>query len=57
MAFLVGMGDEEPLRYRILPINKFMNLGELFGTQSRLRVLQLHTRIDAHVRNDMTLLR
>lgn len=27
MAFLVGVGDEEPLRYRILPINKFMNLG------------------------------
>lgn len=26
MAFLVGMGDEEPLRYRILPISQFMNL-------------------------------
>jgi hypothetical protein len=28
MAFLVGMGDEEPLRYRILPVNRFMNIGE-----------------------------
>lgn len=27
MAFLVGMGDEEPLRYRILPVNRFMNIG------------------------------
>ena len=28
MAFLVGMGDEEPLRYRILPVNRFMNIGQ-----------------------------
>ena len=27
MGFLFGIGDEEPLRYRILPISRFMNLG------------------------------
>lgn len=36
MAFLVGMGDEEPLRYRILPISQFMNLGQSWHGVPRL---------------------
>lgn len=28
MAFLIGMGDEPALKYRILPVNRFMNIGE-----------------------------
>ena len=27
MGFLVGMGGEEPLRYRLLPVDRFMNVG------------------------------
>ena len=27
MAFLVGVGTEEPLRFRLLPVDQFMNTG------------------------------
>jgi len=27
LSFLVGMGYEEPLRYRILPVDQFSNIG------------------------------
>ena len=27
MAFLVGMGHNDPLRYRILPVDEFCNIG------------------------------
>ena len=27
MGFLVGVGDEGPIRYRLLPIDKFSNIG------------------------------
>ena len=30
LGFLVGMGYEEPLRYRILPVDQFSNIGTLF---------------------------
>ena len=28
MAFLVGMGHNDPLRYRLLPVDEFCNIGE-----------------------------
>lgn len=27
MAFLVGVGSEEPLRFRLLPVDQYMNTG------------------------------
>ena len=27
MAFLIGVGDEAALKYRILPVSRFMNIG------------------------------
>ena len=36
MAFLIGMGEEEPLRYRILPLTRFMNLGERCAAKLRI---------------------
>ena len=29
MAFLVGVGDQEPLRFRLLPVDEYMNTGAL----------------------------
>ncbi len=28
MGFLVGMGDESPLKLRLLPVSHFANIGE-----------------------------
>ena len=34
MAFLVGMGHDDPLRYRILPVDEFCNIGAQQGIKS-----------------------
>mmetsp|Transcript_1768 Transcript_1768/g.5121 ORF Transcript_1768/g.5121 Transcript_1768/m.5121 type:complete len:434 (+) Transcript_1768:363-1664(+) len=42
MAFLIGMGDEPALKYRILPVNRFMNIEVLLKRQeAKLAVHQV----------------